>query len=153
MLNIVGYLTPPNTLIMALTTFDYAALLTIAGAAAYLYSHRRDNLPLPPGPRKLPLVQAYQRLYYEDRIKPEFEKRWAEQKEDQAKAVASGETLMKTSGLMLKLLKEVAAELWENEIEEVREAVILAVEKDLEDQKQRKTKAEEGPDTPEDYQV
>ncbi|KAL1753731.1 cytochrome P450 [Schizophyllum commune] len=41
---------------MALTTFDYAALLTIAGAAAYLYSHRRSNLPLPPGPRKLPLV-------------------------------------------------------------------------------------------------
>ncbi|KAL1735645.1 cytochrome P450 [Schizophyllum commune] len=41
---------------MALTTFDYAALLTIAGAAAYLYSHRRDSLPLPPGPRKLPLV-------------------------------------------------------------------------------------------------
>ncbi|KAL1682655.1 cytochrome P450 [Schizophyllum commune] len=41
---------------MALTTFDYAALLTIAGAAAYLYIHRRYNLPLPPGPRKLPLV-------------------------------------------------------------------------------------------------
>ncbi|KAI5889746.1 cytochrome P450 [Schizophyllum commune H4-8] len=41
---------------MALTTFDYAALLTIAGAAAYLYSQRRDDLPLPPGPRKLPLV-------------------------------------------------------------------------------------------------
>ena len=69
--------------------------------------------------RKLPVLQAYQRLYYEDRIKPEFEKWWAEQKEDQAKVVASGETLMKTSELMLKLLKEVAAELWENEIEEV----------------------------------
>ncbi|KAI5835807.1 cytochrome P450 [Schizophyllum commune Tattone D] len=41
---------------MALTTFDYAALLTIAGAAPNLYSHRRDELPLPPGPRKLPLV-------------------------------------------------------------------------------------------------
>ncbi|KAL1696188.1 cytochrome P450 [Schizophyllum commune] len=41
---------------MTLSTFDYAALLTIAGAAAYLYSHRRSNLPLPPGPRKLPLV-------------------------------------------------------------------------------------------------
>ena len=56
MLNSAGDLAPPNTLIMALTTFDYAALLTIAGAAAYLYSHRRDNLPLPPGPRKLPLA-------------------------------------------------------------------------------------------------
>ncbi|KAI4519194.1 cytochrome P450 [Schizophyllum commune Loenen D] len=41
---------------MALDTLDYAALLTIVGAAACLYSHRRDDLPLPPGPRKLPVV-------------------------------------------------------------------------------------------------
>lgn len=102
-------------------------------------------------PWRLPAVQCYTKMYYEEHIQPVFKKRWAEwQLEGQSEGDEATES-ENLNSLKLAMKNQIAAELWKNEDKDTKKIVLQTVKDHLQDQKDEKVKAEGDLVMPEDH--
>lgn len=92
-------------------------------------------------------------MYYDERIRCDVDKAWAVEQEKRTLLIAAGETVPTEQSALLSVRNSVSSELLKKESDEIRAQVELAVQEDLEMQKEALRKLTEVPKTPADYQA
>ena len=102
-------------------------------------------------PRKIHILKFYQKLHYKDRIKPTFEKEWAQEQQQHTERVARGEEIPNEGGAMCTLRDRVVERLWNLETKEFRDEVQQEANKDFEERTKEAQMERMDPETPEEY--
>ena len=102
-------------------------------------------------PVKPSILIAYQREYYNTRVKKEFEEQWLEETKAWAQAVMSGQTEGVDAPVILKTRTRAAKIAWERESQEFRDDFIKTNQEQHEAILDLFERKNDVPETPEDY--
>lgn len=102
-------------------------------------------------PVKSSILIAYQREYYDARIRSEFEDRWLAETTAWQEALESGHTEGLEAPVKVKLRTQVAKAAWERETQEFREDFIRTNEEQHATILELFERRNEAPESPEDY--
>lgn len=101
--------------------------------------------------RKLPIVQYYQRLYFNEHVRAPYEVDWAVKHQERLLVVANGGTVPEERGAKLALQTVVATRLWNEETEEFRKSIVDRQLAEVQTALEDKEKLQGKPVTSEDY--
>lgn len=96
-------------------------------------------------------MKQYQKMYYAERLKSDFDARWAVKEKERAVEIANGNEVEDERAAMLKVSTALLKEKWAAEDAKTKQLVKKAVQTRYKAQLKKKKNIEKGPQTPEEY--